>query len=165
MAKDSSFDVYSKIDLQEVNNAVDQANREILNRYDFKGSKSEITLNQKDQELTLLADDDYKLNALKDILESKLVKRGLSLKAFDYQKEQDAGGGMIRQVAKIQSGISTEKCKEIVKYLKSLKLKVQASIQSDLVRVSGKNKDDLQEVITVLKEKDFGIFMQFGNYR
>lgn len=165
MAKDSSFDIYSKIDLQEVQNAVEQANREIGTRYDFKGSKSNIELKQKENALTLLADDDYKLTALKDVLESKLIRRNISIKALDYQKEEDASGGMKRQVAKIQSGISTDKCKDIVKFIKTLKIKVQASIQGDLVRVSGKKKDELQTIMQEVKNKDFGIHIEFGNYR
>lgn len=165
MSKDCSFDIYAKIDLQEVNNAIDQANREMKARYDFKGTKSNIDLNQKDSEINILADDEYKLTAVKDILGTKLIKRGISLKALDYQKEEDASGGMKRQRAKIQSGIPQEKAKDVVKLIKDSKIKVQASIQGDVVRVTGKDKDDLQQVIALIKEKDFGIFIQFGNYR
>lgn len=165
MSKNSSFDIYSKVDLQEVKNAVEQTQKEMVGRYDFKGSKSTIELNQKDSEMTLLGDDEFKLNALKDILESKLVKRGLSLKALDYQKAEDASGGMRRQKIKIQAGIPQEKAKEIIKVIKDSKIKVQASINDDLVRVSGKSKDELQAIMQIVKEKDFGIFIQFGNYR
>jgi uncharacterized protein YajQ (UPF0234 family) len=165
MAKDFTFDIYAEVDYQEVNNAIDQASREIKNRFDFKGSKSEIEFHQKDDEIVLLADDDYKLKAVQDVLESKLVKRNIPLKALQYQKEEDAAGGMKRQKIKLQSGISTEKCKELVKFIKGLKTKVQASIQEDRVRVSGKSKDDLQTVMNAIREKDFDIFVLFGNYR
>lgn len=165
MAKDCSFDIYAKVDLQEVKNAVEQTQKEMVGRYDFKGSKSTVDLNQKDSEINLLGDDEFRLSAVKEILESKLVKRGISLKALDYQKAEDASGGMRRQKVKIQAGIPQEKAKDIVKLIKDSKLKVQSAIQGDVVRVTGKNKDDLQEVIQFMKEKDLGIFVQFGNYR
>jgi len=165
MAKECSFDIYAKVDLPEVVNAIDQANREMKARYDFKGSKSDISLNQKDNEITLLADDEFKLEAVKDILGSKLIKRGVSLKALEYLKAEDVSGGMRKQKAKIQAGIPQEKAKDIVKLIKDSKIKVQASIQGDLVRVTGKDKDDLQQVMQAVKEKDFGIMVQFGNYR
>jgi uncharacterized protein YajQ (UPF0234 family) len=163
MAQDSSFDIVSKTDLQEVNNAVMQAQKELAQRFDFKGSKSSIELTG--EELILVSDDEGKLRSLKDILESKLVKRHVSLKAIDYQKLEDASMGTVRQRAKIVQGIESEKAKAIVKAIKDAKLKVQASIQSDQVRVTGRNKDDLQRAIALVKENDFGIPLQFTNYR
>ncbi|HCL56813.1 MAG TPA: YajQ family cyclic di-GMP-binding protein [Spirochaetia bacterium] len=165
MAKDCSFDVFAKVNLTEVKNAVDQASKEMIGRYDFKGTKSTIELNQKDEEISILADDDYKLQSIRDILESKMAKRGISLKALEYLREEDASGGMKRQKVKIQSGIPLEKCKDIVKLIKNSKVKVQSSIQGDLVRVVGKSKDELQEVMQLLKTEDFGVFIEFGNYR
>ncbi len=163
MAQDSSFDIVSKTDLQEVNNAVMQAQKELAQRFDFKGSKSSIELTG--EELILISDDEGKLRSVKDILESKLVKRHVSLKAIDYQKLEDAAMGTVRQRAKIVQGIESEKAKAIVKAIKDAKLKVQASIQSDQVRVTGRNRDDLQKAIALVKENDFGIPLQFTNYR
>ncbi|HJQ39711.1 MAG TPA: YajQ family cyclic di-GMP-binding protein [Thermoanaerobaculia bacterium] len=163
MAQDSSFDIVSKTDLQEVNNAVMQAQKELAQRFDFKGSKSSIELSG--EELILISDDEGKLRSLKDILESKLVKRHVSLKAIDYQKLEDAAMGTVRQRAKIVQGIESEKAKAIVKAIKDAKLKVQAAIQSDQVRVTGRNRDDLQKAIALVKENDFGIPLQFTNYR
>ena len=162
---DFSFDIISKVDLAEVQNAVNQGNKEISQRYDFKGSKSEVTLNQKDSQMVILADDEMKLKNVVDIIQSKLVKRGISLKAITYNKVEDAAGGMVRQTIDIQSGINKDKCKEIVKFIKGTKVKVQAQIQDEQVRVTGKKKDELQEVITLLKENDFDIDMEFANYR
>lgn len=163
MPQDSSFDIVSKTDLQEVNNAVMQAQKELAQRFDFKGSKSSIELTG--EELILISDDEGKLRSVKDILESKLVKRHVSLKAIDYQKLEDAAMGTVRQRAKIVQGIESEKAKAIVKAIKDAKLKVQASIQSDQVRVTGRNRDDLQKAIALVKENDFGIPLQFTNYR
>jgi len=163
MPQDFSFDVVSKTDMQEVANAVQQAQKELAQRFDFKGSKSSIELAA--DEITLLSDDEGKLISLKDILESKLVKRKVALKALDYGKLEDAQMGTVRQKAKIVQGIESEKAKEIVKAIKDAKLKVQASIQSDQVRVVGRSKDDLQKAISVIKENDFGIPLQFTNYR
>ena len=163
MPQDFSFDVVSKTDMQEVANAVQQAQKELAQRFDFKGSKSSIELAA--DEITLLSDDEGKLISLKDILESKLVKRKVALKALDYGKLEDAQMGTIRQKAKIVQGIESEKAKAIVKSIKDAKLKVQASIQSDQVRVVGRSKDDLQKAIAVIKENDFGIPLQFTNYR
>lgn len=165
MADTFSFDIISKVDMQEVLNSVNQANKEITTRYDFKGSKSEVSLNQGENQISLLADDDMKLKAVVDILQSKLIKRNISLKALSFNKEESASGGMIRQTITIQSGIDKDKAKEITKFIKATKVKVQAAIQEDQVRVTGKKKDDLQEIITQLKEKDFGIHMDFANYR
>jgi uncharacterized protein YajQ (UPF0234 family) len=163
MATQNSFDIVSTLDLQEVKNAIEQAMKEISQRFDFKGSKSTITLEQKD--IVVLSDDEYKLKSVIDILQSKLVKRGISLKALTYQKVEQALGGTVRQKISLQEGIPQEKAKEIVKEIKGTKIKVQAQIQGDQLRVIGKNKDDLQEVIKFLKGKDFGIDMQFTNYR
>ncbi len=163
MPQDFSFDIVSKTDMQEVANAVQQAQKELAQRFDFKGSKSSIELTG--EEIVLLSDDEQKLKSLKDILEGKLVKRKVALKAVDYQKLEDATMGTVRQRAKIVQGIEGEKAKAIVKSIKDAKLKVQASIQSDQVRVIGRNKDDLQRAIAVVKENDFGIPLQFTNYR
>src|SRR5215475_10953832 len=138
MAQEFSFDVVSKVDLQEVQNAVQQASKEIATRFDFRGSKSKIDWNDKDLQLTLTSDDDHKLKSVVDILETRLVKRGIAVKSLDYGKVEPAAGATVRQVAKIQQGISSEKAKDIVKTIKDQKLKVQASIQADQVRVSGK---------------------------
>ena len=163
MAKQNSFDVACETDLNEVGNAIQQTLKEVGQRFDFKGSKCEVRL--EDKELVLLADDEYKLKALTDILEQKLVKRGVSLRALSYGKPEDAAGGTVRQRVQIQQGIPGEKAKEIGKFIRDTKLKVQASIQGDVVRVSGRDRDTLQEIIGLLKEKDFGIDMQFTNYR
>jgi len=159
-----SFDVVSEVDEQEVDNAVNQAIKEISQRYDFKGSKSEIKW-EKGEEIVLVGDDDYKLTTVNDILQGKLVKRGVSLQSLEYGKVEDASGGIKRQVVKIVKGISGDKAKEINKYIKELKLKVQSQIQGDQLRITGKKIDDLQEVITALKQKDFGAALQFVNMR
>jgi cyclic-di-GMP-binding protein len=163
MPQDFSFDIVSETDMQEVANAIQQAQKELAQRFDFKGSKSEIEL-AKD-EVILVSDDETKLRSLKDIVESKLVKRKVSLKALDYGKLEDASLGTVRQRAKIVQGIETEKAKVIVKAIKDAKIKVQASIQSDQVRVVGRSKDDLQRAIALVKGSDFGIPLQFTNYR
>lgn len=158
-----SFDIVSKVDMQEVDNAINQTVKEIAQRYDFKGSKSEVTLEK--ESIKVLADDDFKLKAVIDILQSKFVKRNISPKALQYGKAEQASGGMVRQVITLQVGISKEKAKEIGQVIKETKLKVQSQIQDDQVRVTGKNIDDLQEVIRVLKGKDLDIDMQFVNFR
>ncbi|PYO17768.1 MAG: YajQ family cyclic di-GMP-binding protein [Candidatus Rokuibacteriota bacterium] len=163
MAAENSFDVACKIDPQEVTNALDQARREIETRYDLKGSKNEVRL--ETNEITVLAADDMKLKAVVDILQSRLHKRGVPLKALTYGKVEEAAGGALRQKISLQQGIPIEKAREIVRLVKDTKLKVQAAIQEDHVRVSGKNRDDLQKVIALLKEKDLGIAIQFTNYR
>jgi len=159
-----SFDIVSKVDEQEVDNAVNQAIKEMSQRYDFKGSKSEIKWEKK-EEVTITADDDYKLKAVIDILQTKLAKRGVSLKSLEYGKVEDASGGLKRQVIKILQGIPQDKAKEISKFIKELKLKVEAQIQGDQLRISGKKIDDLQEAIRSLKEKDLKIALQFVNMR
>lgn len=163
MAAENSFDVVSKIEMAEVTNAVTQAMKEISQRFDFKGSKSNIT--QEKDALVILSDDEYKLKSVVDILQNKLVKRGVPLKNLTYEKVEPAAGGTVRQRVALVSGIPQEKAKEIVKAIKDSKMKVQASIQADQVRVSGKSRDDLQAVIQLLKGRDFGVELQFTNYR
>ena len=160
---ENSFDIVCKIDMQEVANALDQARREIETRYDLKGTKSELTLEKTD--ITVLAPDDMKLRAVVDILQSRLHKRGVPLKALGFGKVESASGGALRQQIALQQGIPQEKAKEIVRLIKDAKLKVQAAIQADQVRVSGKSRDDLQTVIAMLRDKDLGIALQFANYR
>jgi len=163
MAAENSFDIVSKIEMTEVTNAVTQAMKEISQRFDFKGSKSSIT--QEKEALVILSDDEYNLKSVIDILQGKLVKRGVPIRNLTYEKVEPAQGGTVRQRVALQQGIPTDKAKEIVKAIKDEKMKVQASIQADQVRVSGKNRDDLQAVITLLKGRDFGIELQFTNYR
>jgi len=163
MAAENSFDVVSKIDMAEVTNAMTQAMKEIGQRFDFKGSKSNIT--QEKDALVIISDDEYKLKSVIDILQGKLVKRGVPLKNLSYGKVEAALAGTVRQKITLQQGIPIEKAKEIVKAIKDSKIKVQASIQADQVRVSGKDRDNLQTVIQLLKGKDFGVELQFDNYR
>jgi len=165
MASDFSFDVVSQVDFQEVDNALNQAMKEIKTRFDFKGSKSEIKFNQEDKKITFLADDDMKLKSVIEILEGKLAKRGVSVKSLKYGVAEKALDGMVRQTAEVIQGIPQDKAKEIVKSVKELKLKVQLSIQSELLRVSGRVKDDLQTVISFLKNADLDLPLQFTNYR
>jgi cyclic-di-GMP-binding protein len=162
---DNSFDVASKIDLNEVLNAVQQTSKEILTRYDLKDSKSTVELNEKEHKIQLASSDEYKLKAITEILGQKLVKRNVPLKGLEYGPLDQASGGSVRQEIKLQQGIPGEKAKDIVRLIKDSKLKVQASIQGDVVRVSGKDRDILQQVIALLRGKDFGIDMQFINYR
>mgnify|MGYP006333302503 FL=1 len=159
-----SFDIVSKTDTQEVDNAVNQAIKEMQQRYDFKGSKSELKRKKK-EEITILADDDTKLNSITDILQTKLVKRGVSLKSLEYGKVEDASGGMKKQVIKILQGIPSDKAKEITKLIKDKKLKVQTQMMDEQIRVTGKKIDDLQEVIQTLKGVDFDLSLQFINMR
>jgi uncharacterized protein YajQ (UPF0234 family) len=163
MASSYSFDVVSEVNMQEVDNAVNQALKEISQRYDFKNSKTEIDLGE--EEIKLSSEDDFKLNAAIEILKGKLIKRGISPKALDFQKLERASLGGVRQTAKIVKGISKEKAKELIAEIKGSKLKVQAQIMDTTLRVSAKDKDDLQAVIALLKGKDFGIELQFTNYR
>src|SRR5437667_4971359 len=163
MAQEFSFDVVSKTDMQEVSNAIQQAQKELAQRFDFKSSKSSIELSP--EEIVLISDDEGKLRSVKDIVETKLVKRGVALKALDYGKIEPAAGGTVRQRATIVQGIEMEKAKAIVRTIKDAKLKVQASIQSDQVRVTGRSKDDLQKAMALVREQDFGIPLQFTNYR
>lgn len=165
MPQEFSFDVVSKVDLQEVLNAVQQAGKEIATRFDFRGSASKIEWNEKELALTLISDDEQKLKSVVDILETRLAKRGIATRSLDFGKVEPAALATVRQVVKVQQGIPSEKAKEIVRAIKDRKLKVQASIQADHVRVSGKNKDDLQEVQALLRAGDFGLPLQFANYR
>jgi uncharacterized protein YajQ (UPF0234 family) len=165
MADEHSFDIVSKVDLQEVLNAVQQATKEIGQRFDFKGSKSSIELNKDKHEITLISDDELKLKTVIDILQTKLVKRGISLKALNYGKIEQAASNTVRQIVTLQQGIPVEKAKEIVKIIKDTKMKVQSEIQKDQVRVKAKKIDDLQLVMKLLKEKDLGIHIEFINYR
>ncbi len=163
MAKDESFDIVSQVNMQEVDNAVNQTKKEILQRYDFKNSKAQINI--EDEGIKVIAEDDFKLRSMIDILQTKLINRKVAIKNLDFGKIEDASGGMRRQTIKIQQGIETEKGRQIVKDIKNLKLKVQAQIMDDQVRVSGKNRDDLQSVIQFLRQKDYHIELQFINYR
>ncbi len=163
MAAENSFDIVSKIEMTEVTNAVTQAMKEIGQRFDFKGSKSTIT--QEKDALVIISDDEYKLKSVVDILQGKLVKRGVPIRNLSFGKLEPALGGTVRQRVTLQQGIPTDKAKEIVKTIKDTKIKVQASIQADQVRVTGKNRDDLQSIIQLLKGKDFGVELQFTNYR
>ena len=165
MADVNSFDVASKVDMQEVKNALDQAHKEIHQRFDFKGTRTELTLKEKESELVLVSDDEYKLKSVGDILKARLVKRNVSVRAFAFGPVEPALGGTVRQVAKIQNGLSSEKAKEIARVIKDGKLKVQAQIQGEQVRVQGKSKDELQAAIALLKSQDFGIDLQYVNYR
>lgn len=160
-----SFDVVSEVDLQEVDNAVNQAIKEIQQRYDFKGTHNEVELDKAGATIAILAADDYKLDAICDILKGKMVRRGLSVKALDFGTKEPASHSAVRQRVTIQQGIAKDKAKEIVKAIKDSKLKVQAQIMDDQVRVTGKKIDDLQSVIQLLKGRDFSIDMQFINMR
>ena len=164
MASDFSFDVVSKLDLQEVENAVNQANKEIQTRFDFKGSVSHLDWDKKEL-LTLYSDDEQKLKSVIDILQNKLVKRGISLQALDYQKIEPAEKATVRQPVKLKQGIESEKAKAVVKAVKDAKFKVQASIQGDQLRVASKSKDELQAVMNFIRGQDFGLPLQFTNYR
>lgn len=166
MAKNASFDITSSVDLQEVNNAVNQADKEIGQRYDFKGVTAEIDFDKQEGTLALLADDEYKLKALIDVLESKLVRRGVPIRNLEFGAAEPAAGSKVRQQLTLQQGISTEKAKEIVKAIKAGGFKkVQAQIQEDQVRVQSPSIDELQAVIAMLKGEDFGVELQFGNLR
>lgn len=165
MADEHTFDVVCEVDMQEVLNAVTQAMKEITQRFDFKGSKSNIELDKGKGTITLTSDDEVKMKSVIDILESKLVKRGIGLKALSYGKIEQAASNTVRQVVTLQQGIPQDKAKEIVKTIKDMKLKVNAEIQKDQVRVKGKKIDDLQAIMASLKAKDFGILIQFTNYR
>ncbi|HVF48456.1 MAG TPA: YajQ family cyclic di-GMP-binding protein [Pyrinomonadaceae bacterium] len=163
MAQQNSFDIVSQVDRAEIVNALNQTMKEVRQRFDFKGSNAEAVLEK--EELVLTAEDETKLRNMNDILQQKLVRRSVPLKAFNYGKIEQAAGGTVRQHVAIQQGIPIEKAKEIVKFIKDTKVKVQASIQGDIVRVTGRDRDILQETIAHLKAKDFGINMQYSNYR
>jgi len=163
MAKDCSFDIVSEIDMQEMDNAVNQTKKEIVQRYDFKGSKANIVLDADSLKLT--AEDDYKIGAMLDVLRGKMIKRSVSIKSLDAGKIEPASNSNVKQIISIQNGISKEKAKEVTAYIKELKLKVQTQIMDDKVRITGAKKDDLQNVMQKLKEKDFGIELQYINFR
>ncbi len=163
MAKNNSFDIVSKTDMEEVRNAIHQTMKEVQQRFDFKKSCSDVKIEA--ESLVLVSDDEYKLQSLTAVLEEKLLRRKVSLKAFEYGKVEPASGGSVRQTVNIQQGIPIEKAKEIVKIIKQAKTKVQAAIQGDTVRISGKDIDTLQQIIQLIKEQDLGIDMQFTNYR
>jgi len=166
MANPASFDITSGVDLQEVDNAVNQARKEIAQRYDFKGSKASIDFNRGENSITLTADDDFKMTALWEVLQTRLVRRGVPTKNLTPGELERAANDTVRRVIALQQGVPTEAAKEIVKFLKDRKLKrVQAAIQADQVRVSSASKDELQEAIRLLREHDFGVALQFGNYR
>ena len=166
MAATSSFDITSPIDFQEVDNALNQARKEVGQRYDFKGARAEINLSTADKTLTLVADDEFKMNALWEVVQTRLVRRNVPIKNFKAGDSEPAAGGTVRKVIPIQEGIPIEAAREIVKFIKDRKLKkVQAAIQGDQVRVSAPAKDDLQEAMRALREHDFGVALQFGNYR
>ena len=162
-AAENSFDIACKLDMQEVSNAINQAKREIETRYDLKGTKNEIT--QEKMDIVLTAPDDMKLKAVLDILQSKLHRRGIDLKALTINDPESAAGSTVRQRITLQDGVPMEKAKEIVRLIKDSKIRVQASIQEKQVRVAGKNRDDLQAIIALLKAKDLGIALQYTNYR
>lgn len=161
---DPSFDIVSEVDLQEVNNALNQAQKEIDQRYDFKGSKTEISL-EGQKEIKIVTEDEMRLRSVTDILQTKFAKRGVSVQNMQYGKIEAAAGGMVRQVIKIQQGIDQDVAKKITKDIKTLKVKVQAQVQNDQVRVSGKKLDDLQSVIQFMKGQDYGVALQFTNFR
>jgi hypothetical protein len=163
LAKDASFDIVSQVNFQEVANALMQAEKEIEQRFDFKNSKSSLKL--EGEKIILVSDDEFKLRNVVDILESKLVKRQVSLRALEYGKIQPAAGDTVRQEVKLINGLAQDKAKQIMKVLRDSKIKVTSSIQGDQIRVAGKNKDDLQAVIALLKNEDFGVELQFINYR
>jgi uncharacterized protein YajQ (UPF0234 family) len=166
MANLASFDITSGVDLQEVDNAVNQARKEVAQRYDFKGSRAAIDLNRAENTLTLTADDDFKMNALWEILQGRMVRRGVPTKNLTPGDIERAANDTVRRVITLQQGIPTEAAKDIVKFIKDNKLKkVQAAIQAEQVRVSSPSKDDLQEAMRLLREHDFGVALQFGNYR
>src|SRR3954452_13548808 len=166
MAATVSFDITSTIDFQEVDNALNQARKEVGQRYDFKGATADIDLNAVDKTLTLTASDEMKMNALWEIVQTRLVRRGVAIKNFKAPASEPAAGGTVRRVIDIQQGIPTEAAREIVKYIKEKKLKrVQAAIQADQIRVSSPSKDDLQDAMRALRDHDFGVALQFGNYR
>ena len=165
MADTSSFDIVSKVDMQEVDNAINQARKEIVQRYDFKGSKTSVELKQKEHEIVLISDDDFRMKAVIDILQSKFVKRSVPLKALTYSPVEPAAGGLVKQTIKLQNGIDKENARLIVKMIKDTKLKVQGQIMDDQVRVSGKSKDDLQSIMAMIRQADFKFAVQFVNYR
>lgn len=165
MADNYSFDIVSKVDMQEVDNALNQARKEIIQRYDFKGSKTSIEFKQKEFQIVMISDDDFKMRAVVDVLQSKFVKRSVPLKALTYGTIEPSSGGTVRQVITLQNGIDKEHAKSITKMIKESKLRVQAQIMEDQIRVTGKNKDDLQSVMTLIRQAELSFAVQFVNYR
>jgi uncharacterized protein YajQ (UPF0234 family) len=165
MPANFSFDIVSEVNLQEADNAVQQARKEIAQRYDFKGSRSSIELDVKAKSITLISDDDFKLKAVIDVLQGKMVKRGIPLKAVAYGPVEPAAGGAVRQILTLRVGLDKDSARELVKIIKDLKLKVQSQIMDDQVRVSGRIKDDLQTVMRKVREADLPFAVQFTNYR
>ena len=166
MAQLNSFDITSTIDLQEVDNALNQARKEIGQRYDFKGARVEIEFSRAEHTITIVADDNFKMGAIWDVLQTRLIRRNVPVKNFTPGEIEPAGGGGVRRVIALQQGIPTEAAREIVKFLKDQKLKkVQAAIQADQLRISSASKDELQDAMRLLRERDFGVALQFGNYR
>lgn len=165
MAQLNSFDIVSEVNLQEVDNALNQARKEISQRYDFKDSKSSLEFQSKEKKIIVISDDDFRLKSVLDILQSKMIKRGVPVKSLSYAQPQPAANSTVRQEISLRVGIDKENAKTLVKMIKDSKLKVQAQIMDDQVRVSGKNKDDLQQVMNILKETDLPFAMQFVNYR
>jgi len=165
MADTYSFDIVSEVDMQEVDNALNQARKEITQRYDFKGTKTTIDLSQKEKTITIISDDEFKMKAVIDIVQGRMIKRGIPLKALSYGAIEPAAGGTVRRIITLQAGIDKERSKLIVKMIKETKLRVQAAIQDEQVRVSGKDKDDLQAVMKMLRDADLDFAMQFTNYR
>ncbi len=165
MASNFSFDIVSEVDMQEVDNAVNQSQKEMGQRYDFRGSKSSIALDRAEKKITIIADDDFKLRAVKDILSTKLAKRGVSLKSLTFKEPEKAFEGTLRQIVEIATGIDKEKAKDLVKIVKDMNLKVQTQIEGDKLRVSGAKKDDLQAVIAKLRSIDFPLALNFDNFR
>lgn len=163
MAKEESFDVVSRVDMQEVDNALNQTNKEIQQRFDFKNSKAAVSL--EEESLKIIAEDDFRLKSVIDILQTKLVRRQVPIRNLDYGKIGEASGGMVRQIVGLKQGIEVDTARQIVKDIKGLKLKVQAQIMDDQIRVSGKSRDDLQLVIEFLKKQDYKLELQFTNYR
>ena len=164
MAKEPSFDVVSEVDMQEVNNAVNQTVKEITQRFDFKGSKSTVEI-ENGNAIKIVTEDDTRMRNIVDILQSKFIKRGVAIKNLEYGKVESAAGGMVRQSIRVKQGIDAEVAKKITKDIKNLKVKVQAQLQDDQIRVSGKKIDDLQAVIAFLKGQDYGVELQFSNFR
>jgi hypothetical protein len=165
MAQQNSFDIVSDVNMQEVDNALNQARKEVLTRYDFKDTKTTIEFNEKEKIVTVTSDDDFRLKAVIDILQNKFVKRGIHLKSLKYGEIEPAAGGMARQKITLQVGIDKENAKKLVQIIKETKLRVQAQIMEDQVRVTGKDKDDLQTIIAKLRTEDFPLPLQFTNYR
>ena len=164
MAKEPSFDVVSEVDMQEVNNAINQTVKEITQRFDFKGTKSTVEI-ENGNAIKIVTEDDTRMRNIVDILQSKFIKRGVAIKNLEYGKVEPAAGGMVRQSIKVKQGIDTDIAKKITKDIKNMKVKVQATLQDDQIRVSGKKIDDLQAVIAFLKGQDYGVELQFSNFR